>query len=108
MHIKRAANLDGITIETDRLCSIGSLRCDNARIKYWKHGSNPSHMDGREAVIFEADCVEGEDIYLEYSKVKRVKGENIKIGPGCEINRVEYCGSFEADGRSTIGEQVSV
>ncbi|MFZ5967134.1 MAG: hypothetical protein ACOYVK_08155 [Bacillota bacterium] len=36
------------------------------------------------------DSIEGDDIYLEYVKAKVVRGDNIEIGPGCEIGLIEY------------------
>jgi len=37
-----------------------------------------------------ADAIEGDEIYLESTKAKLVRGKRILIGPGCEIDRVEY------------------
>ena len=37
-----------------------------------------------------AECVEGDDIYLEYTRAKIVRGNNINLGPECEIELVEY------------------
>lgn len=39
--------------------------------------------------------VEGDDIYLEYTKAKVVRGNNVNIGPGCEIDLVEYGNEFQ-------------
>ncbi|MFD0678063.1 MULTISPECIES: hypothetical protein [unclassified Paenibacillus] len=41
------------------------------------------------------DTIEGDDIYLEYTTAKVVRGNRINIGPGCEINHVEYKDHFE-------------
>ena len=40
------------------------------------------------------DSIEGDEIYLEYTKAKVVRGNNVNIGPGCEIDLVEYKNSF--------------
>lgn len=42
-----------------------------------------------------ADTVEGDDIYLENTKAKVVRGNHVRIGPGCEIELVEYKHTFE-------------
>ena len=41
------------------------------------------------------EIIEGDDIYLEHTKAKVVRGNNIRIGSNCEIELVEYKGSFE-------------
>lgn len=36
------------------------------------------------------DTIEGDEIYLENTRAKIVRGNNVDIGPGCEIELVEY------------------
>ncbi|GED32655.1 polymer-forming cytoskeletal protein [Brevibacillus centrosporus] len=50
------------------------------------------------------DTVEGDEIYLEYTRAKIVRGTNIEIGPGCEIDLVEYSGEFRQDSSSRVKE----
>ncbi len=52
------------------------------------------------------DTIEGDDIYIEYTTAKTVRGNNVTIGPGCEIGLVEYKNSFEQDKSSQIKEHV--
>ncbi|MFM1654714.1 hypothetical protein ACI7RC_21840 [Brevibacillus sp. B_LB10_24] len=42
-----------------------------------------------------ADVIEGDEIYLEHTEAKIVRGNHITIGPGCEIELVEYKRSFQ-------------
>ncbi|NOU98016.1 hypothetical protein GC093_33025 [Paenibacillus sp. LMG 31456] len=49
------------------------------------------------------DTIEGDDIYLEYTTAKIVRGNRVNIGPGCEIIHVEYKDHFE----QVKGAQVS-
>ncbi|MGL5314281.1 MAG: hypothetical protein ACRC92_13615 [Peptostreptococcaceae bacterium] len=49
-----------------------------------------------------ANIIEGDEIILESSNVKIVKGKNIKIGPNCEIDEIEYSGSIEIDPSSKV------
>ncbi|MFD2368500.1 polymer-forming cytoskeletal protein [Brevibacillus sp. GCM10020057] len=53
-----------------------------------------------------AGSVEGDEIYLEYTRAKVVRGNNIEIGPGCEIDLVEYTGEFRQAGDSQVKEHV--
>ncbi|MET1248459.1 polymer-forming cytoskeletal protein [Sporolactobacillus sp. STCC-11] len=36
------------------------------------------------------DSIEGDEIYLEYTEAKVVRGNHVTIGPGCSIGRVTY------------------
>ncbi len=49
-----------------------------------------------------ADTIEGDDIYLECTTAKIVRGGNVKIGKGCQIDLVEYKNTFQKDGFSDI------
>lgn len=40
--------------------------------------------------------IEGDEITLENTKAKIVRGTKIYVGSGCEIDEVEYAGSFES------------
>jgi cytoskeletal protein CcmA (bactofilin family) len=52
----------------------------------------------------QADLIEGDHIYLEYTKAKIIRGSTITLGPGCEVERVEYKQEFHADKSSKIKE----
>lgn len=43
------------------------------------------------------DLIEGDDIYLENTNSKVVRGNNITLGPGCKIEHVEYKNDFKQD-----------
>lgn len=53
-----------------------------------------------------ADTIEGDDIYIEYTSAKIVRGNRVRIGKGCDIGLVEYKDSFELDKDSQIKEHV--
>lgn len=50
------------------------------------------------------ETIEGDEIYLEYTKAKVVRGNNVTIGQGCEIELVEYKGRFEKSDKSAVIE----
>jgi cytoskeletal protein CcmA (bactofilin family) len=41
-----------------------------------------------------ADTIEGDTVYLEFTRAKVVRGANVTIGPNCEIDLVEYTGTL--------------
>lgn len=38
----------------------------------------------------EADTIEGDIVDLEYTRARVVRGNHVTIGPGCQIDQVEY------------------
>jgi len=49
------------------------------------------------------DTIEGDDIYLEYTRARTVRGNNVTIGPGCRIDKVEYKNKFHRDSKARVG-----
>ncbi|MFQ6090422.1 MAG: hypothetical protein ACE5LD_03185, partial [Candidatus Bipolaricaulia bacterium] len=56
----------------------------------------------------ETELIEGDEIYLEWTKAKTVRGKKITIGEGCEIERVEYSEKLEVADGAEIKEQVKL
>lgn len=53
-----------------------------------------------------ADVIEGDNLYLEATDAKVVRGKNITIGEGCEIERVEYSDSLNVIKGGSVKEQI--
>jgi cytoskeletal protein CcmA (bactofilin family) len=51
------------------------------------------------------DSIEGDDITLENTRAKIVRGSKINIGSGCEIDLVEYSDTCVVDANSKVGER---
>lgn len=51
---------------------------------------------------FTTDTIEGDNIYLENTVAKTVRGNNVKIGSGCQIDVVEYKNSFKKEDNPNI------
>lgn len=51
----------------------------------------------------QAELIEGDSIYLEYTTAEVVRGNDVELGPGCQIGLVEYRESFE-NKDSKVGE----
>ncbi|OIK09337.1 polymer-forming cytoskeletal protein [Bacillus sp. MUM 13] len=52
-----------------------------------------------------ASIIEGDEIYLEYTAAEVVRGRNIEIGPGCEINIIEHQGIYKKSKDSIVHEE---
>lgn len=79
-----------------RATEIGGERIEVKRV--WFHGNilgaivRMFHTSGEARLV--ADCIEGDHIDLEYTEAMVVRGNHIIIGPGCEIDLVEYRSSL--------------
>lgn len=51
----------------------------------------------------ETDLIEGDKIVLENTVAKVVRGHQVKIGPNCKIDVVEYTDEFSQDKNSVVG-----
>ncbi|MCS6903353.1 MAG: polymer-forming cytoskeletal protein [Candidatus Bipolaricaulota bacterium] len=56
----------------------------------------------------EAETIEGDEIFLENTKARAVRGKKIQIGEGCEIESVEYSESLEIAPGAQVKEQKRV
>jgi cytoskeletal protein CcmA (bactofilin family) len=62
-------------------------------------------MPGESNKWLDADIIEGDNIYLENTEAKVVRGNKIELGPGCEIELVEYGDEFINDKGSEVKTQ---
>jgi cytoskeletal protein CcmA (bactofilin family) len=58
--------------------------------------------------LLRAETIEGDDIYLEYTKAQMVRGTNVRIGPGCEIDVVEYKRDYHTSNDAQVKENRKV
>ncbi len=54
--------------------------------------------------VLSTEIIEGDDIHLENTRAKVVRGTNVTIGQGCEIGFVEYKQHFHRDETAKITE----
>lgn len=55
-----------------------------------------------------ATLIEADEIDLEYTDAQIVRGVNVRIGPECVIDRVEFSGSLSTDPNCTVREKVKI
>jgi len=56
--------------------------------------------------VLTAEEIEGDIVELEYTSAAVVRGNQVIIGPGCQIGRVEYRDSLHIHKNSTVKENV--
>jgi cytoskeletal protein CcmA (bactofilin family) len=53
----------------------------------------------------DADSIEGDEINLENTTARVVRGNNVTIGRGCDIGLVEYKGIYQKNGDAKVAEE---
>jgi cytoskeletal protein CcmA (bactofilin family) len=107
-------NADRINIKLHGPCSAKEIGGENIvvklgnefAIKKFIKSIFPSWNLGKRLT---SDIIEGDDIELEGTKAKIVRGNNIIIGEGCEIDLVEYRKSYNLQSKnSTVKENKKI
>lgn len=120
--IKGGLQVDG-DVEYDTFSSIGSfeikglLNADTITVRLRHSQSSAEEIGGgkisvkrksllvpfvKDEGLLLAKVIEGDDIYLENTEADIVRGNIVKIGPGCTIGQVEYSDSYDQDSDSTV------
>ncbi len=107
----------------------GLLNAENIDIRLYWHKSRAKEIGGKKIsaalgktglgvikAIFpsinfpqlEADLIEGDDINLENTTAKAVRGNNVVIGSGCDIGLVEYKGSYRKNMGARVAEEKKI
>ena len=55
-----------------------------------------------------ADSIEGDHLDLAYTTAKVVRGNHVRIGPGCKIDRVEYRQALTRSKDAQIGTEIKI
>ncbi len=84
-------NAGNIDIEMYGKCRVKEIGGENIKVKL-----GAGHLFIRMISLFSntarlvTDVIEGDDIYLENTDAKIVRGNNVTIGPNCNIEIIEY------------------
>ncbi|MCU5683249.1 cytoplasmic protein [Bacillus wiedmannii] len=126
--VKGALNVKGdIEVEelslTGGLESDGLLNAENIEISLRYEGSKVREIGGKKITVrkkarfipftshagsLQTSIIEGDEIYLEHTIAEVVRGNNVTIGPGCEISVVEYHTSFNQKGNAVVKEHKQI
>ena len=55
-----------------------------------------------------SELIEADEIELEYTDCRTVRGGNVRIGPECVIDRVEYSGSLTTAPNCSVREKIKI
>ncbi|WP_294345256.1 cell shape determination protein CcmA [uncultured Clostridium sp.] len=107
-NISELLSADNIKIVLEGNSSIKEIGGANIKIQRNSNNGILKIFSFMKDKYLEAEVIEGDNIYLEYTNCKVVRGKNITIGPKCKIDKVEYGDNLEVDGNSVVGERVCV
>jgi len=79
-----------------------SVVVERKRMGFW--GKVLSGID--QSPLLETDLIEADQVSLENTKAQTVRGARVRIGPGCEIDTVEYGESLEVDDAARVGRTI--
>ncbi|MCS6937000.1 MAG: polymer-forming cytoskeletal protein [Candidatus Bipolaricaulota bacterium] len=106
-HVEKLLSADVVEIRLWGRCSAGEIgggkidiRKGEARWWFLRWFRGSEHL--------ETDSIEADEIYLEATTAKTVRGKRVTIGPECRIERVEYSESLQINPKSAVKEQVRI
>ncbi|MBD3921199.1 hypothetical protein H8B09_20695 [Paenibacillus sp. PR3] len=112
--IKGAITVDGL-INAEQIdiglygpCSVKEIGGREIRIRRSSWMSVKNWIKSQTKTELTASVIEGDDIYLEYTKADVVRGNQVHIGKGCEIGRVEYRKSLHVSRSAKTGVEVQM
>lgn len=91
--------------------NIGEIGCTNLRVVPQNGATSVFKIFGMSfggSANLNCGTIEGDDLLLCNTVADTVRGKIVRIGPGCNIKRVEYSETIEFDGESKVGEQVKI
>ena len=102
-------NAEQIQIVLGGECRLDEVGCEEISVRRGENGMLSelfSGFTGRSRHRLRANLIEATRAYLEYTDCEIVRGQQVEIGPGCRVGRVEYTDSLEVSPEAEVGEQV--
>lgn len=105
-------------IEVDGLLNAGTvevgLRFGDSRIDEIggakitiKHKKGFFLFGNKEGMLY-ANVIEGDNVFIENTKAEVVRGKNVHIGAGCEIEQVEYSGEYKQASHARVKKHTKI
>ncbi|KOF57692.1 hypothetical protein AGR56_15590 [Clostridium sp. DMHC 10] len=106
-------NADEINITIYDYCSAEEIVGQNIDIRYSSDISSSifhiiKDMLSSSSNSLTAQTIEGDNIYLEHTTAKIVRGNKITIGDNCNIDKIEYKDDLDLTGNSKIGSKTQI
>lgn len=96
-------NANDVEIALAATCRVKEIGAENIKVKNGTFLGFPGFAHYKKLQV---EAIEADRIELVNTVANVVKGNQVIIGPGCEIGSVEYRDSLEIDRNSTVKEQI--
>lgn len=99
---------DNIDLTFNKKTTLGEINGKEINLVGSKSKGLISKILSKGGLLVEIDNINGENIVLENIEAKLVKGNNIKIGENCIIQKIEYTGNLEVSSNSKILNKIKL
>lgn len=111
VHIDGLLNADKVQIEINHESFIKEIGGETISVTH--HNSNRLikqvvNFFLQKEDILVSELIEGDEVYLENTKAKLVRGKNVVIKENCDIDAIEYSDTVEVHKDSRIGKKVKI
>lgn len=88
---------DTIDIKMYGRCSARELGGENIEVRIFRNvfQGMAQALGWTDRTLLETESVEGDRVFLEHTKARTVRGREIELGEGCDIELVEYTGELK-------------
>jgi len=76
--------------------------------RVWKDDQDPFIPSNWGNAILTVNSIEGDDLRLSNTRAKVVRGKNVIIDSGCEIDLIEYTDSLQVSRGSSVKEKKKI
>lgn len=94
---------DDIFIEMHGECKAKEIGGQTINIKY-KKSTLSWLFETMFPLRMKTELIEGDNIIVEYTITNTIRGNNVTVGPNCEINLIEYTGVCKIDKNANVKE----
>ncbi|WBW98069.1 polymer-forming cytoskeletal protein [Oceanirhabdus sp. W0125-5] len=108
--IKEYINADKVDIEVQGKCRVDEVVGEDIRVTFRERNGFQGFIDRifNERASLCVDSIEGDNIHLEHTIAKFVRGKNITIGEECDIQVIEYSGEINVNDKSNVSEVIKL
>jgi cytoskeletal protein CcmA (bactofilin family) len=107
-HVHGLLNADKVEIRTVGPCHAKEIGGGRISVRQSKWGEMKQWFLRQGPTELTAETIEGDQIYLEYTKADVVRGSTVILGPGCKIGQVEYRNSLRKNKSAAVNAEKKI
>ncbi|BBI35172.1 hypothetical protein [Cohnella abietis] len=89
-------------------CNAKELGGGTLKIKRSRSAIFSNLIRSKHATVLNTELIEGDSIDIEHTVANVVRGNRVKVGAGCDIDRVEYRGTLQIHKSAIVREQIKL